>query len=623
MFRGQGRVSPPLSSFLSAMRPRCRPSLLVGLVLVAVTVAVFLPTLAAEFVEWDDDINLVRNPGYRGLSASHLRWMFTATLMGHYIPLTWLTFGIDYSLWGMDPRGYHLTSLVLHVGAVVTFFAVTLRLLRRATTLADGPRRLGAAVAALFFAVHPLRAESVAWATERRDVLSGLLFLLTILGYLAAQDSTGRRRRVLLGAAVAAYGAAALSKSMVMGLPLILLVLDIYPLRRRLRDVLLEKIPFAVIGLGCAATAYYVVKTFTPLTTVEVFPWAGRVAMTFYTFWFYVSRTVLPVALSPLYELPLDVSLWQPRFALAALAVIAATGLLVAFRTRWPAGLAVWATYAVILAPVSGVVHAGFQLAHDRYSYLSCLGWALLVGAAAGALVEGRIPGLGATVRRIAVAGVAAWLFTLGWLGWQQVHVWRDSYALWTHALDSDPRCALCHANFAVYLVNHHDAAGAMHHAGRAIALRPERPRAYATFGLALVKAGRPADAIPYFETFLAKAPDSADGLTGLGLALLRTGRPREAVDPLYRAAALKPDNTAMRLNYAAALVALGEREAAMTEYRAVLAHEPDSAEARYSAGSALVKFGDGSAARREHGALKILDARLAEQLGRAISALQ
>jgi tetratricopeptide (TPR) repeat protein len=332
---------------------------------------------------------------------------------------------------------------------------------------------------------------------------------------------------------------------------------------------------------------------------------------------------VVPVALSPLYELPIEVSLWQPRFALAALAVSVATVLLIVFRKRWPAGLAVWAAYAVILAPVSGVVHAGFQLAHDRYSYLSCLGWALLLGAAVGVLAEGRIPGLGPALRRTALASTAAWLLALGWVGWQQVHVWHDSSTLWTHALDSDPRCALCHANFAGYLVNHHDVAGAIRHAERAITLRPERPRPYATFGFALLEAGRPAEAIPYFETFLTKAPDSADGLTGLGLAMLRSGRPREAVEPLYRAAALKPENTVMRLNYAAVLVALGDRDAAMAEYRAILAYDPHSAQARYGAGSALVTFGESDAARREHGALKILDARLAEQLGRALAATQ
>jgi Tfp pilus assembly protein PilF len=392
---------------------------------------------------------------------------------------------------------------------------------------------------------------------------------------------------------------------------------------QRSRGVLLEKLPFAVIGLACAATSFYVVKTFTPLTTIEEFPWGGRVAMVFYSLWFYVSRTVAPLSLSPLYELPLEVSLRQPRFALIALAVIGVTGVLIAFLKRWPAGLAVWVAYAAILAPVSGIVHAGFQLAHDRYSYLSCLGWALLLGAAAGALAEGRIPGLGRALQRTALACIAAWVMAIGWLGWQQVHVWHDSSTLWTHAIDSDPRCALCRGNFAVYLLNHHDVAGAMQHAQEAIALRPERPRPYATFGFALVKDGRPEEAIPYFETFLMKAPDTADGLAGLGLAMLRAGRPQEAVAPLYRAAALKPDNTAIRLNYAAALVALGQRDAAMAEYRAIIKNDPDSAAARYGAGSALVRFGQPAAARREHGALKILDARLAEQLGRAITAVQ
>jgi Tfp pilus assembly protein PilF len=534
--------------------------------------------------------------------------MFTATLMGHYIPLTWLSFGIDYTLWGMDPRGYHLTNLVLHLAAVLTFFAVALRLLPRAMTLGDNARLLAAASAALFFAIHPLRAESVAWVTERRDVLSGLLFLLSILGYLDAQASTGRRRRVLLGASVAAFAAAALSKSMVMGLPLILIVLDVYPLRRlhlgagllqRSRGVLLEKIPFVAIGVGCAATAYYVVKTFTPLTTSEVLPWSGRVAMVFYTLWFYVSRSVAPVALSPLYELPVEVSLWQPRFALAALTVSVTTALLIALRRRWPAGLAVWITYAVILAPISGIVHAGFQLAHDRYSYLACLGWALLLGGAVGAMAEGRISSLGPGLRRTALAAMAAWLLALGWMGWHQVQVWNDSYTLWTHAIDSDPRCAICHGNLAAHLVNNDDVAGAMRHAKEAMVLRPERPRAYATFGFALIKAGRPAAAIPYFETFLAKMPNSADGLTGLGLAMLRSGRPQQAVEPLYRAATLKPNDTFVRLNYAATLVALGDGDAAKAEYRAILANDPESVEARYAANAAGAMGGESGAVPR------------------------
>jgi Tfp pilus assembly protein PilF len=565
----------------------------VAVVIAAATIAVFWPALDAGFLAWDDEFNLVQNTGYRGLTATHLRWMFTATVMGHYIPLTWLSFGIDYTLWGMDPRGYHFTNLVLHLGTVLAFFSVAHRLLRQAMAVSDGARLLGAAAATLFFAVHPLRAESVAWVTERRDVLSGLLFLLTILSYLAAQEREGRRRRVLLGASIVAYAGAALSKSIVMGLPLLLLILDVYPLRRlhvgarmlsRSRGVLLEKIPFVVIGVACAATSYYVVKTFTVLTTTDVIPWTGRVAMVFYTLWFYVSRTVAPVSLSPLYELPLEMSLWQPRFALAAVGATVLTVAFVALRRRWPAGLAVWLTYMVVLAPISGVVHAGHQLAHDRYSYLSCLGWALLLGGAVGAVATGKIPRLGLGLRRIALASVAVWLIALAWMGSNQVRVWHDALTLWTHAIDSEPDCAICHGNLAAQLVRSNDAAGAMRHAQRALALRPDRPRPYSTVGLALVNDGRPEEAIPYFEAFLERDPNSPEGVGGLGLALLRSGRPREALGPLRRAAVLKPNDTVLRLNYAAVLVALGDRDAARAEYRAILEFDPNSVEARHTA---------------------------------------
>src|SRR5438094_771764 len=326
----------------------------IALFVAIVTLAVFFPATRNEFVAWDDYELLVNNPRYRGLGWEQLRWMFSTFYMGHYQPLSWVTFGLDYLLWGMDPFGYHLTSVLLHTANAVLFFFVALRLL--SLTIPPGLRDLAlkaaAAVAALFFAVHPLRVESVAWVTERRDVLSGVFFLLTILGYLAAGDAPSRRRRrVLLVASLAAYVLAVGSKSIVMGLPLILIVLDVYPLRRlsltvdglrRGRAVLMEKVPFFFVGVSAAAVSYYVVKTHTYLTSFETFPWSGRVAMIFYTLWFYMSRTIVPAGLSPLYELPAHVSLAQPRFLFPALAVIATTITLIWLRRRWPAGLAAW-----------------------------------------------------------------------------------------------------------------------------------------------------------------------------------------------------------------------------------------------------------------------------------------
>src|SRR5438445_2307411 len=207
-------------------------SRLIPLALALTAFLVFLPALWNGFVEWDDPMNLSENPEYRGLTWPQIRWMFTSVLMGHWIPRTWLTFGLDYVIWEMKPAGYHLTSLVIFAANAAVFYFVALRLLGRAAGFSEGVLRLSAIVATLFYAVHPLRAESVGWLTERRDVLSGLLFLLTVLLYLKACDASGRRRRWQLAASVSTYVLALVSKSSVMVLPAVLIVLDIYPLRR-------------------------------------------------------------------------------------------------------------------------------------------------------------------------------------------------------------------------------------------------------------------------------------------------------------------------------------------------------------------------------------------------------
>src|SRR2546422_427495 len=211
---------------------------LIPLALALVTFAVFSPALSNNFVDWDDQINLTGNEEYRGLGTAQLKYFFTTVLMGHYIPLTWLTFGLDYVQWGMNPTGYHLTSLLLYAANAAVLYLVSLRLLARATPLAGLPLRLGAVAATLFFALHPLRAESVAWVTERRDVLSGLFFLLTILAYLRMRDASGPRRYWLLAASAGAYVLALASKGSVMVLPAMLLLLDIYPLRQLSRRTL-------------------------------------------------------------------------------------------------------------------------------------------------------------------------------------------------------------------------------------------------------------------------------------------------------------------------------------------------------------------------------------------------
>src|SRR5437899_7273828 len=338
----------------------------IPLVIAFSTFAAFLPALQNQFVSWDDAENFLDNPHYRGLGWTHLRWMWT-THLGHYIPLTWMTLGLDYLLWGMNPVGYHLTNLLLHAADAVVFVFVVRRLLTRAL---PSPSEHGYAlavssgVAALVFAIHPLRVESVAWVTERRDVLSGLFYLLTILLYLRARERE-ERGRGWYWLSVAAFVCALLSKSMVVNLPIVLLILDVYPLRRlggavgwlseSARRVYVEKIPFVLLAAAASAIALMAQLSHDTMVSVVRLSALGRLAVSVYGLSFYLWKTVVPVNRSPLYERPPTVNPWAPPFLLSYGLVLAITAIVLALRPRVPGLPAAWGAHIVVVLPGAGI----------------------------------------------------------------------------------------------------------------------------------------------------------------------------------------------------------------------------------------------------------------------------
>ena len=593
-------ATPGLTDVASRARTRLAalalPERVIPLTLVLAVVAVFAIGLRNDFVRWDDHVNLIENPYFRGFGARQIVWMFTTTLMGHYIPLTWLTFGLDYVLWGMQPAGYHFTNLVLHAANAALFYWLAKRVLCAALPAAsEVALRAGAGVAAAFFALHPLRAESVAWATERRDVLSGLLFLTCVMMYLRAAEAEGSRRRRLLALSLTAFGLAMLAKSIVMTLPLLLVVLDWFPLRRldprrwsrETRRVLVEKLPFLIVGLAGGAVSYWAVGHNEFFTATTKYPLPSRIAMALYSIVFYFSKTVLPMDLSPLYELPARVDPLQPQFLGAAIAVVLVSLTLVALAGRWPAALAAYAWYAIMLAPVGGLVHAGFQLAHDRYSYLSCLPFAVLLGAGAawlvGAHAVGRLrPPL------VAAGGVAlgALLMSLAALTWQQVQVWRDTESLWTHAMYATPECSICHDNYGALIVNRlpvrpGDALIAIEHFQQALTLRPDRDKPYGGLGLALIQLSEPREAEAALRRAVVATPKDVGAFNNLGFALNQQRRFGEAVPYLRRAVELDRRNVVARTNLAEALVGIKRVDEAITELRQASAEQPYAPEPR------------------------------------------
>ena len=599
------------------------------LLLILFTAWAFWPTLGNGFVDWDDEINFVKNPGFRGLGGEHIRWAFSTTLMGHYIPVTWLTFSLDYVLWGMNPSGYHLTNLIVHGAAVLVFYLVAARLLATTGDARSLPLRAGATVAAAFFAVHPLRVESVAWITERRDALSTLLALLAVLGYLAAVNASGRRRHVLLVASLSAYAAAILSKSMVMTLPLVLVILDVYPLRRlslrwpgrEERRVLLEKVPYVVLGVAAAGLALYAQHANRFFSSVADVPWIARAALALYSAWFYVASSVMPFGLSAVYERPHPLDPFAPRFVGAALAVTAAAiALLWMARRRWPAPLAAAVAYVAMLSPVSGLAHSGHQIAHDRYSYFPSLPLALLLGAGVVALL--RATAHGSTRRSLALGvGVALglWLVTLGVLTRDQSLVWRDPETLWFHAVDAEPTCSVCHENLGVNLANVGKYPPALYHLEHAVKLRPDRAQAHRNLGIALVKERRTPAAVKqglaHIETALRLAPDDQETLAAYGAALIEADQPAAALRPLESALARNPGHVLARTNLGTALYRLGDHAAAVQHFYQAMAIDPTSAPPRYALAVLHSERGNTAQALGQLAEVRRLDARLAQSL--------
>ena len=579
---------------------------IIPLAVAAITVLVFLPSLKNGFVNWDDDRNFLDNPDYRGLGWTQLGWMFTTFHIGHYQPLSWMTLGLDYLLWGMNPAGYHLTNVLLHAASAVLFYFLMLRLLGLTVPSADGAMaRVSAGFAALLFAVHPLRVESVAWVTERRDVLSGFFILLTVLCYLRAV--TGEKGDYLrwMIAALAAYGLSLLSKAAGMTLPLVLLVLDVYPLKRLggtngrsgagTRKTWLEKIPFFALALAGAAVALWAQRSAAALRTVDLYGVGFRAAQAAYGLIFYLWKTVLPARLAPLYELPIRFDPWDWKFVLSGAAVLALTAGLYLARRRWPAGLASWACYVFFLAPVLGAAQSGPQLVADRYSYLSCLAWAALAGG--GALYAlrawARKPN-----KKFILAGAAA-VVILGCcaLTGRQIGFWRDSERLWRRVLDVEPNSSLGHNNLAGVLARRGALDEAIEHYRRATEINPRYVNAYDNLARVLFQRGEVDAAIAEFRRALEINPNFSRLRSNLGAALVEKGELDAAVREFQRAAESNPAFAEAHFNLGMVAEMRGDTAEAIRQYNRALAIDPAFVEAHQNLGALLAKLGKGDEA--------------------------
>jgi hypothetical protein len=513
--------------------PRSRavvPSLLALVVLLS-----FLPSLANGFVNWDDPMNLRDNPEYRGLGLEQLRWMWSTNLMGHFQPLAWMTLGLDYVIWGMNPTGYHLSSLLFHAAGTLLLFLVISSLLRRRwPQIEPWPAFAGA----LLYGIHPLRVESVVWATERRDVVCGFFALLAVFCYLkrADEEREGRPSGRWLVLSCAAFAASLLSKALSIMLPFVLLILDLYPLgrftRASARRLILEKLPYFLL---CFADGLFMIRAMRHINALQ--PVSGysipeRVAQASYGLCFYLWKTICPVGLIPLQRIDVPLNPLEPRFIVSMLAVVATTAILWGTRRRFPAGLATWLCYGLLLFPVMGLIVTGSQLVADRYSYLALIPVSVLASAGLKRLLESR-----PAASRLVVVSAGGLLVLLSALTLKQTLVWRDSMSLWTHELEWDPVCSLGYNSRAEARMELGDWPGVVEDTTLAIRYGGKgSPHPFRQRGLARARLGDVDGALRDFDVLVELTPKSPDGYWKRGVARLQKGNVEASINDLSAA---------------------------------------------------------------------------------------
>ena len=583
-------------------RPWKRPAL-AALALFLVTAAVHWPATGNGFVNYDDDLYVTANPRVQaGLGWENLRWAFTTTELSNWHPITWLAHTGDAQAFGLDPRGHHATSVVLHaLNAALLFW-----LLFQATG-AGAPSLLVAAL----FALHPLNVQSVAWISERKNVLSTLFWLLTLWAYGAW---TRRPRVVLYLAALLALALSLLTKPMAVTMPFVLLLLDYWPLDRWARGrrrLLLEKLPFLAMAIALSVVAFIVQRESGSMVATETIAWSARAQNAVWSYLAYLGLAVWPAGLAAFYPHP-EGSLPSGRVAASAVLLLAVTAGLFAGRARLRPQLVGWLWYLGTLVPVIGLVQVGTQAMADRYAYVPLIGIFVAVAWTGAALVSrGYFP------KEVAagLAGVA--LVALGVVTVQQTAVWHDSITLFEHTTAAEPEAWVAQYN----LGNAYDALGRHEDAvvrfRETVRLRPEFARAHNNLGNALDALGRTAEALPSYERAVQLKPDLVEAYNNLGIAYAALGRHDAGLAALRTAVQLRPDFLEAHLNLSIELREQGQLAEAKREGDLAVSLRPESALARFHRALVLARLGDADGARRDLQVLLGLDPALADRLRR------
>jgi tetratricopeptide (TPR) repeat protein len=554
-----------------------RADLLTGLALALAASLVYWPACSNAFVNFDDPVYVYENEEVLGGPTTEgVRWAFTTTHGANWHPLTWLSLQLDAMLFGSDPFGFHLTNVFLHALNTCLLFCF----LRVATG-----RRWPSAFVAGLFALHPLHVESVAWVAERKDVLSTLFWMLTLLAYLWYARSPNVLRYL---AVVTALGLGLLAKPMLVTLPCVLLLLDYWPLRRSERPVrlVLEKLPLFVLVAGSCAVTLYAQKAGGAVASLESLGPLQRVCNALVAYVAYLRKAIWPADLAVYY--PHDGQQQPPLPVLAAMLVLGLVSWLClrAYRTR-PYLAVGWLWFLGTLVPVIGLVQVGQQALADRYAYIPLIGMYLICAWGIADLAQRY------ALLRPLVAGVSLAVLVGCALGSRvQLAYWHDSGTLWERSIAVAAPCQLAHGNLAAFFLKQGDEDKALYHYQKRVRIAPGLKTAQYTVAALLEKHGRLDEAEKHYREALRLDPNYVLVQTALAGLDAKLGRVQQSLDSLEKILRQDPDNALAQLNYGLALEKRGQVEGALVWYRKALRTQPNLQLGHYNLGSCLGKQG-------------------------------
>jgi protein O-mannosyl-transferase len=565
-----------------------RLPIMLCLVLIAVTAGIYFQTGNHQFINFDDTVYVTDNPHVQGgITGGNIAWAFTAVTASNWHPLTWLSHMADVQLFGMDPRGHHLTSVFIHTASALLLFLLLAQI--------TGFVWRSLFVAALF-ALHPLHVESVAWVAERKDVLSCFFWLLTLLLYARYVRKPSLNRYLL---ALFSFAAGLMAKPMLVTLPVVLLLLDYWPFNRfrkepaaddatagpSLANLFKEKLPFFLLSGLSSAITIYAQHHGGAMKNLDVVPLGLRIENSVVAYANYLGKTIWPHDLAILYPFPPSLPLWQAAGSFLLLALI--TVMTVWSRRRYPYLLVGWCWFLVTLVPVIGLVQVGGQSMADRYTYIPLIGLFIMAGWLIPELASGwrhRQEILVITAVVIISASAAA--------TWRQLGYWKDSITLFRHTLEVTTGNYLILNNYGIALADRGDLDGAISAYREALRVWPNSSNAHINLGATLARQGKFDEAIGQYTEALRLQPDYALAYANLGKALAGLGRTGEAIGQYEHALKLDPSLADVDLNLAILLMKEGDRDSAIRHYETALRLDPYSPKVPINMGAALAKEG-------------------------------